>query len=136
MKERIKKIVRERAKFCCEYCLARLEYSPDVFSIEHIIPKSKNGTDEIENLALSCQTCNNYKHTATHAIDSVSGLPAILFHPRNNLWTEHFIWSENLTQMIGITPTGRATVARLKLNRESLMNFRKVLHAANLHPPF
>jgi 5-methylcytosine-specific restriction endonuclease McrA len=44
MKESVKKIVRERAKLCCEYCLAQSQFSADVFSIEHIIPISKGGT--------------------------------------------------------------------------------------------
>jgi len=34
MKELIRKAVRERAKFCCEYCLAPLLFSSDFFSFE------------------------------------------------------------------------------------------------------
>lgn len=30
-------------------------------SIEHIIPKNHDGTDEIKNLAISCKNCNNLK---------------------------------------------------------------------------
>jgi len=37
--------------------------------------------------------------------------------------------------IIGLTPTGRATVEVLKLNREGLVNLRQVLYAAGKHPP-
>lgn len=41
MKEAIKIAVRERAKRCCEYCLAQADYATDFFSIEHILPLIK-----------------------------------------------------------------------------------------------
>jgi 5-methylcytosine-specific restriction endonuclease McrA len=76
MKESIKITVQERAKFCCEYCLASLLFSTDFFSVEHIIPFSKGGLTELFNLALSCQRCNLHKYTATQAIDPATGLMA------------------------------------------------------------
>ncbi|MBV7331348.1 HNH endonuclease [Chloroflexi bacterium TSY] len=39
----MKKVVKKRAKNCCEYCWSQEEYSPDSFSIEHITPLSKGG---------------------------------------------------------------------------------------------
>ncbi len=30
----------ERAHACCEYCVSQARFSPDPFSVEHIIPKS------------------------------------------------------------------------------------------------
>jgi hypothetical protein len=58
-----------------------------------------------------------------------------LFNPRQQKWGEHFNWSENFTRIIGLTPTGRATVVSLQLNREELLNFRRILFAAGEHPP-
>ncbi len=43
---------------------------------------------------------------------------------------------EYFTEIIGISPSGRATVNRLQLNREGLVNLRRVLVDAGLHPPF
>ena len=65
MKENLKKAVRERARFCCEYCFAQVSFSADVFSIEHIQPLAKGGLSTFDNLALSCQCCNNHKFTST-----------------------------------------------------------------------
>jgi hypothetical protein len=60
---------------------------------------------------------------------------APLFHPRAHLWREHFVWSHDATLVLRTTPTGRATVAELKLNREPPVNIRRVLAGAGLHPP-
>ena len=32
-------------------------------SIDHIIPKTKDGTNDLSNLALSCEMCNRAKHS-------------------------------------------------------------------------
>jgi len=37
--------------------------------------------------------------------------------------------------IIGVTPTGRATVAALRLNRPGLVNMRQVLYGIGKHPP-
>ena len=47
-----------------------------------------------------------------------------LFNPRLERWTDHFQWTENYTQIIGVTATGRATVAVLQLNRSLLIKAR------------
>ncbi|MGE0083882.1 MAG: HNH endonuclease [Desulfococcaceae bacterium] len=57
----LKRSVAEQAEGCCEYCLSQLRFSMQSFSIEHIIPADKGGKTESENLALSCQGCNNHK---------------------------------------------------------------------------
>jgi 5-methylcytosine-specific restriction endonuclease McrA len=75
-------VVAERAKGCCEYCLSQLHFSMQSFSIEHIIPVDKGGKTELENLALSCQGCNNHKYNKIEGYDPVSRQFVPLFHPR------------------------------------------------------
>ncbi len=133
--KKIKKFIFERADFICEYCLALLAYSPQPFDAEHIIPVSKNGSDEIDNLACACGGCNGSKYNKTHAIDPFDGKTVPLFHPRQMSWTEHFIWSPNFLYIIGITAVGRATVEVLDLNRIGLINFRRALLKLGVHPP-
>jgi hypothetical protein len=58
-----------------------------------------------------------------------------LFHPREMVWQDHFTWNEDVTQAIGITPIGRATIALLKTNRDSVVNMRQVLAIMGYHPP-
>jgi hypothetical protein len=131
---RLKQAVAERAHHRCEFCRSRQDYAVDPFSAEHIIPKSRDGATDLDNLALSCQTCNNHKYNKVEGIDPETGLLAPLFHPRQQRWSEHFAWSEDTTLIIGRTPTGRATVHTLDVNRESLINLRLMLHRNGQHP--
>ena len=130
-----RQFIKQRANGCCEYCLSQAKFSPDPFSIEHIIPRSKGGTSDLDNLAIACQGCNNFKYSHSEAIDPVTGGSVPLYHPRQDNWSEHFTWSSDSTQMLGLTPTGRATIDRLQLNREGVVNLRGVLHSIDLHPP-
>ena len=126
--------VAARARGCCEYCHSPEVFSPTPFSVEHVVPLSRGGDDRIENLALSCQGCNNFKYVSTEALDPVTGRAAPLYHPRAHLWSDHFAWSDDFSLLIGLTPTGRATVARLQLNRPGVANLRRLLHNVGLHP--
>ena len=135
IQQKQKQVVIERANGCCEYCRSQAQFATQSFSVEHIIPLSKFGKSNSENLALSCQGCNNHKYNKTEAEDPISGRTVSLFHPRIQSWSEHFVWNDNYSLIIGLTATGRATVQALKLNRESLVNLRVVLHQANRHPP-
>jgi hypothetical protein len=127
--------VVRRAHGCCEYCRAQELYAPDPFSVEHILPASKGGTNELANLAYSCQGCNGRKYTGTEAIDPGTGDIAPLFHPRQHRWDDHFVWNDDYILVIGRTPIGRATVEKLQLNRPGLVNLRRVLFTAGIHPP-
>jgi hypothetical protein len=130
-----KEFIIQRARGCCEYCWSQLKFSPDPFSVEHIIPLSKGGTYDLENLALACQGCNNRKYNHTEAIDPIDGQLVPLYHPRQQSWSSHFVWSDDFTEMIGISPSGRATIVRLRLNREGVVNLRGVLKEKDFHPP-
>ncbi|MFH1646586.1 MAG: HNH endonuclease [Chloroflexota bacterium] len=51
--------VFNRDNFTCQYCGRK---TPDVIlELEHIIPSSKGGTDELDNLITSCFECNRGK---------------------------------------------------------------------------
>ena len=51
--------VFKRDKFTCQYCG---ESAPSVtLEVDHIVPVSKGGTDEIMNLITSCRDCNRGK---------------------------------------------------------------------------
>ena len=132
---RQKQAVFERAGGYCEYCYSRADYSPSPFAAEHILPRQQGGTNRLDNLAFSCQGCNNHKFTSTEALDVGSGLIVPLYHPRRDVWNDHFEWSEDFLTILGLTPTGRATVNRLQLNRSSVINLRRVLLLDDKHPP-
>ena len=58
-----------------------------------------------------------------------------LFHPRTQHWQDHFMWVDNARRVQGLTPTGRATVERLRMNQERLVVARSLWVKANCHPP-
>ncbi|MBC7529139.1 MAG: HNH endonuclease [Chthonomonadaceae bacterium] len=78
----IRQIVSKRAGERCEYCQSPLDHSPDPFSVEHILPRAEGGKDTLDNLAYSCQGCNNAKHIAIRGLDPVTGQIEPLYHPR------------------------------------------------------
>lgn len=127
--------VEARANGLCEYCLLPDEFSSQSFSIEHIIPQSKQGTSELDNLALACLACNNSKYDKTEAIDPVNQQKVALFHPRLDVWNEHFAWSNDFLELVGLTSKGRATIQALKMNRDRHIRLRKFLSAHGKHPP-
>jgi hypothetical protein len=81
----------------------------------------------ISNLAYACAGCNNAKYDAIEALDPVTGEVVPLFHPRNDIWEDHFRFAHDFA-LLGITPTGRATVHRLHLNRPEVVRIRYMLH--------
>ena len=128
----LKKLVAERALGCCEYCMSQVFFSTSGFTIDHINP---DGGNDIENLALACHLCNGSKFTKTVAVDPETGELVAIFHPRNNAWKDHFCWNDDFTKVIGTTPTGRATVVRLHINRSYLLNQRALYSLVGIHPP-
>ena len=133
--QKLRRRVIECAQGCCEYCLSQEQFSTQAFSIDHIVPVEKGGETTLDNLALSCQGCNNHKYTKTEGYDPVTHQIVPLYHPRQQQWDEHFIWNEDCTLILGLTPTGRATVETLHLNREGVINLRQLLYTAKRHPP-
>ena len=103
--------------------------------MEHIVPRSRGRTDALANRALACQGCNNRKYNHTDTFDPISGEQVALYNPRQQLWHEHFTWNEDYTLMLGLTRVGRATVERLQLNRDGVVNLRRVLARVGEHPP-
>lgn len=105
------------------------------FSVEHIKPLNRGGATALDNLALACQGCNNHKYTKIEERDPASSDTVPLYHPRRQRWRDHFAWSDDFTLIIGLTPSGRATVEALQLNREGVVNLRRILYAMGEHPP-
>ena len=103
--------------------------------LDHLIPESRGGPTEEENLWLACPGCNGFKSDRVFALDPLSGESVRLFDPRHQQWQEHFRWVEDGARIAGITPVGRATVIVLQLNRTVLVMARHLWIGASWHPP-
>lgn len=132
--DKLREQVTLQAKGLCEYCQTAERVVMDL-EVDHIIPVSKGGKTDIENLCLCCGPCNGRKKAFLAAFDPETNEEVALFNPRVQNWVEHFQWSEDGTVLIGLTPIGRATIERLGINREKAIRSRRVWVDAGLHPP-
>lgn len=133
--EEVRARVRLQAKNQCGYCRSLQKYVLGVLEIEHIIPKALGGTDDEENLWLSCRLCNSFKGVQTQARDPVTNRKVKLFNPRQQKWSRHFAWTNNGTHIMGLTACGRATVLALQLNNTYAVTVRKAWVSVGWHPP-
>jgi 5-methylcytosine-specific restriction endonuclease McrA len=133
--ELLRQQVRDRAKNRCEYCLSHQDYIMGRLQIDHILPIVKGGTDDVNNLCLACELCNQSKWKQTEAIDPETQSIVLLFNPRTQIWKEHFKWAANGTRIVGLSSEGRATVSALKLNNPLAVRVRSNWVQADWHPP-
>lgn len=132
----VTKRVRETARNRCGYCLSPQHLVMARLEIEHIIPLAKGGTDDETNLWLACPICNRHKSDKTTGIDPETDEPTALFNPRTQNWFAHFRWSEDGIHIIGLTPTGRASVIALHLSDDTdALLVRSFWVVAGWHPP-
>ncbi|MDA1274252.1 MAG: HNH endonuclease signature motif containing protein [Verrucomicrobia bacterium] len=132
METALQRAVRTRAKNRCEYCLFPELFAELPFHVDHVISRQHGGPSELDNLALACCFCNSYKGPNLSGVDAESGQVARLFNPRESKWTEHFAW--NGPWLVGRTPTGRATIQALRLNRADAVAVRQLLMRDNVYP--
>ncbi len=109
-------VVAARAGHRCEYCQAPEAVFNSPFEVEHIIPLVCGGADTVSNWALACRACNVRKGAYLQHADPVTKAVVRLYHPREDLWDEHFRVERETGVIEGRTAIGRATVAPLAMN--------------------
>ncbi len=133
--ERLRAAIRKEAGQKCGYCKSPQKYIMAMLEVEHIVPRARGGSDNAENLWLSCGLCNRYKGSQIQAADPASEQNVSLFNPRRDKWSEHFRWDAEGTNIVGLTAIGRATVMALQLNNEIAVEVRRNWVLAGWHPP-
>jgi hypothetical protein len=103
--------------------------------VDHIVPEAAGGQTEFDNLCLSCHSCNEFKGAQVASEDPVTGDSVALYHPRHQNWSDNFRWSPDGTEVVGITPIGRATLLALKMNHPVIIEARRLWVAVGWHPP-
>ena len=129
----LRRMVRERAGGCCEYCQTPEDFALVPHQIDHIISEKHGGQTVAANLALSCTLCNQHKGSDVAAIDPATGEPVALYHPRCDSWSDHF--RPQTASIVALTPQGRATVRLLQLNRPERLAERALLITTGRFPP-
>lgn len=133
--ESLKAQIRDCDRQQCCYCLTSEANSGPPMSFDHIHPQSKGGATSFENVCLACRSCDEYKSDLTEAQDPLTGEIVSLFNPRTQQWLEHFAWSLDATRVEGQTPTGRATIAALRINNPVIVPARSRWVISGWHPP-
>ena len=128
----LRRLVIPRAEGRCEYCRLSQEGQEATFHIDHIVPVVAGGLTEADNLALACVSCSLRKAARLTVPDPQSGKQVPLFNPRRDHWQDHFRWEG--VHLRGRTPTGRATVAALDMNRVLILAIRREEAALGRHP--
>ena len=127
MDAELERFVRQRAQQRCEYCRipAFLEWLH--FQIDHVIAQKHGGETAADNLALACFHCNSYKGPNIAGIDPRTGRLVRLYHPRRDVWSQHFEWDGPV--LVGKTPIARATIHVLWINHPRMLHLRSALLA-------
>lgn len=123
------------ARHRCGYCQTQAILVGRKLEVEHILPEALGGSSEEANLWLACSTCNHAKWTKTTAIDPHTNVTVALFNPRQQQWNDHFAWTEAGLYVVGLSATGRATVAALDMNNAYIVRARHIWIQWGMHPP-
>lgn len=129
----LRRKVVERADSRCEYCMIHQEDAVSTHQVDHVIAEKHGGKTALENLALSCMTCNLREGSDLSLVDPVSSSIVPLFNPRTQIWQEHFRLDG--VRLEGLSAEGRTTVEFLQLNSYERLAERSELAAAGRFPP-
>jgi len=128
----LRRTVYNRAEGRCEYCLINEKYSVKRHEVDHIYAEKHGGETQEENLCLSCFMCNRYKGSDMASLDPETNEATFLFHPRRDVWTEHFEIQDAV--IIPLTQTARATANLLHFNDKERIAEREVLIKLGRYP--
>lgn len=103
------------------------------FHVEHVVPSFAGGSDELDNLAWACPSCNLHKANRTEVGSSGTSEPIPLFDPRTDRWSDHFEWDDY--SLAGKSDIGWATIAALVLNHDRRLKIRQAEQLCGMFPP-
>ena len=126
----LRKLIIERAKNRCEYCLLPQFVSLHKHEPDHIVPLQHGGQTAVNNLTLSCMRCNRYKGPNVGSFDPNTGNLVPFFNPRTQDWENHFELDGAIIQPR--TAEARVTVKIFRMNDEDRVLERQRLIEANL----
>ena len=129
----LRRQVIDRAKNCCEYCLLHQDLAASTHQVDHVIAEKHGGTTSVDNLALSCTTCNRRKSSDIASFDPKTGSLTALFNPRSQSWHAHFELQDS--RIMGLSAEGRTTVEFLRLNSYERLVERHAFMKAGCYPP-
>jgi hypothetical protein len=132
IRQSLRQLVYDRANGRCEYCRLHAEDAFYPHEVDHIYAEKHGGETIENNLCLSCFECNRHKGSDLSSLDPESGEVVRLFHPRYDIWTEHFTLDG--PSIKPLTPQGRVTVKLFQMNMPERILEREILIKAGRYP--
>ncbi len=129
---RLRRLVRERARSRCEYCLIHEEDALIPHVPDHIISRRHGGRADAANLAWACYLCNHLESSDIASIDLETGKVLRLFNPRKDKWATNFRLKDGY--ILPLTAIGRVTEYFLQFNQPFALETRQALIEAVRYP--
>jgi hypothetical protein len=127
------RVVEARAGGRCEYCQMHQGLQGATFHVEHVLPLSRGGSSDLDNLAWCCPSCDLRKSDRIEAVDPDEETLFPLFNPRRDSWSEHFRWVGYV--LVGQSSVGRATAIALNFNYPRRILIRQAERLFDMFPP-
>jgi 5-methylcytosine-specific restriction endonuclease McrA len=83
----IREQVRQRAHCACEFCGITEIDSGEMLTINHFRPRTRAGSDQLENLIYDCIACNQYKQDYWPQTETAP----VLWNPRQESASQHSV---------------------------------------------
>ena len=129
--DKTRKLVAERAGFCCEYCRTHQSDLLLGCQIDHIISLKHGGSNSNQNLAFSCFVCNSFKGSDIGTVHPKSQFTRF-FNPRTDNWQDHFRLLGSL--ILSKTKVGEGTLRILQFNARDRVARREHLILMGRYP--
>jgi hypothetical protein len=117
----LRRAVKERAEGVCEYCGVSDDVTLAPHEPDHINGEQHGGATELENLAYACFRSKG-PNIAT--VDPQAGVLVPLYHPRSDLWHDHFNFIPDSALIEPLTAIGRGAASLLRFNDEQRIALR------------
>jgi len=116
-------VVRRLYRYSCGYCGITETDVGSEMTVDHFMPRTIGGSDELDNLVYACWKCNQFKHDFWPNQDDLTHQRRIL-HPLLDDLALHLYANEQTGQLEALTATGRFHITTLRLNRPQLVKSR------------
>ena len=131
----LRRLVSARANNVCEYCRMPASASFYGCEIDHIVSEKHGGLTAAANLALACFMCNRNKGSDVATIDPATGEFVGFFHPRTDVWDDHFAFDPaDAVTFTAHTAVGAATIRIFGINDSDRVFERGILRNAGRYP--
>ena len=130
----LRRFVSARAELLCEYCLLHEEDTFFGCEVDHVVSLKHGGLTREDNLAYACFLCNRSKGSDISSLVPGTGILIRFFHPRQDLWQDHFQLARDGITIVPLTKIGEATARILGFNLEDRLLERQVLQSLGRYP--